>query len=139
MLPMKIHGANAVFATVKPNGRETRLPVIQQGSVSCSAWELSPDELERLKNGAAVYLALGSTEHNHPPVGLSVGPPAADNPPPLAPETCPLCRAHPERHDSTTRDVMGFALAALTIVQKGGKATFMVKTAIDDLRRELGE
>lgn len=37
-----------------------------------TAWEMTPDELERLKVGATIYLrVLGSS---HPPVMLTVGP-----------------------------------------------------------------
>jgi len=36
-----------------------------------SAWELTPDEIERLKQGATIYLTVMGTEH--PPVMLNVG------------------------------------------------------------------
>ena len=38
-----------------------------------SAWELTPDEIDRLKQGATIYLhVMGTT---HPPVMLEIGEP----------------------------------------------------------------
>ena len=38
-----------------------------------SAWELTPDEIDRLKQGATIYLHVLGTEH--PPVMIKVGEP----------------------------------------------------------------
>jgi hypothetical protein len=41
-----------------------------------SVWEPTPEELERLKAGAPIYLCIIGTVH--PPVSLAVGMPPAD-------------------------------------------------------------
>lgn len=49
----------------KVNGEITETPCMQ------SAWELTPDELDRLNKGAMVILTLLGT--GHPPVSVDVG------------------------------------------------------------------
>ena len=78
MLIGRIHGATRVLGKSQgylglPLRDEVRNTTVdgERTPVMVTAWEPTPDELERLNKGASVHLVVVGTQH--PPVMLEVG------------------------------------------------------------------
>jgi hypothetical protein len=73
MISQRIEGGNVELAKDQPeyNNLVARYSFQPFGPTWTTAWELTPDELERLNAGASVELSIISV--NHPPVYLTVG------------------------------------------------------------------
>ena len=64
---------NATHDIAKTQSEFLTLPARREADGSfTSAWEPTPDELERLNKGAKVYLSVLAAQH--PPVKIEVGP-----------------------------------------------------------------
>jgi hypothetical protein len=83
MIPGRIHGATRYLGAPKgwkpdEGGHCAHLAILDEplpGGVPAmhSVWEPTPDEIERLKAGASIYLCVVGAAH--PPVSLAVGEP----------------------------------------------------------------
>lgn len=74
MLIQRIAGATRVLGQSQGYlGLPVRDEILQPGDIPCmvTAWEPSPEELERLNSGAPVYLRVMGVAH--PPVKIEVG------------------------------------------------------------------
>lgn len=68
MLTKRINGETRYFA---PSRDYKGLSIRDTDGIMSSAWEPTPDELQRLNAGATIYLHIMGTQH--PPVALEVG------------------------------------------------------------------
>lgn len=78
MLINRITGATRILAKNQP--QYLQLPIRDEptdsGNAMVSSWQLTPDELERLSQGAPLYLRIMGIVH--PPVLLFVGDPTEE-------------------------------------------------------------
>jgi len=72
MLIKRIIGANVTYKAPNCFDLPVRRTIFEDGTMLCeSAWEITPDEIETLKNGGSLVLAIYGGQ---PPVALAVTP-----------------------------------------------------------------
>ncbi len=78
MIPQRIQGANLRLTLADENVAPlmARREEFENGTVMVTAWEPTPEEIQRLIAGAPVHLSL--LADGHPPVRLDVGAPPDD-------------------------------------------------------------